>query len=62
MGNSQSHASNKFIPKFSTKYDFVLSAKDENLGAIKIYRKKEPFYDYLMVVEKLIPLELLTTY
>lgn len=40
MGNSQASSTNKFLNKLSTKYDFILSTKDDHLGPIKIYRKR----------------------
>jgi hypothetical protein len=33
-------ASCKFSDKFAKKYDFIQFTRDENLGPIKIYRKK----------------------
>jgi hypothetical protein len=50
MGNQEC----KFSEKFNKKYEFIEFLNDSTLGPIKIYRKKEPFYDYLMIVEKLI--------
>jgi len=50
MGNE----GQKFSNKLCKKYDFIEFINDLKFGPIKIYRKKEPFYDYLMVVERLV--------
>lgn len=52
MGNSESES---FETRFYNKYAFNQLFDDPNFGQIKVYRKKELNYDYVMVLQKYVP-------
>ena len=48
MGNTEL----SYPEKFEKKYGFVELVEDENFGLIKVYRKKELNFDYVMILDK----------
>lgn len=38
--------------RFHQRYNFLYALEDRNFGLIKIYRKKEINFDYVMVFER----------
>jgi hypothetical protein len=38
--------------RFHSRYGFVQTLNDRNFGPVKIYRKKEMNFDYVMVFER----------
>ena len=49
MGNSDS---SEFESQFHDSYSFVQLLDDPNFGAVRIYRKKQINFDYVMVYEQ----------
>lgn len=54
MGNKETTGQD-YLEKFNSKYDFTALVDDPNFGQIKVYRKKELNFDYVMVLQKYIP-------
>lgn len=48
MGNTD----NGFTIRFKEQYKFIQIIDDRNFGTVKIYRKVEINYDYIMVMER----------
>ena len=51
MGNRMP-SDQDYQEKFNKKYDFTDLVEDANFGQIKVYRKKELNFDYVMVLQK----------
>ena len=51
MGNTEEPS---YQSRFKSKYAFNQLVNDPNFGQIKIYRKKELNFDYVMVLQKYI--------
>ena len=48
MGNTEV----SYADKFYSKYGFIELVQDENFGQIKVYRKKEINFDYVMILDR----------
>lgn len=53
MGTS-CNTEQSYESRFKNKYEFISQVNDHNFGEIKVYRKKELNYDYVMVLYKYI--------
>ena len=50
MGNTE----DSFTTHFHSKYNFIEIIDDSVFGVVKIYRKKEINFDYVMTLEKFV--------
>jgi hypothetical protein len=52
MGSSLPYPHQDFEQQFRESYSFVQLLEDPNYGLVKVYRKRQLNYDYVMVYEE----------